>query len=157
MAETERIWEELCRAAQDVGYRTQNAALLVNLGPGIFRGEAPEWYCRDVGTNQGPRHAEITAIIKGYERLNHVQPTLYAIWVACPQCAAAIIDAEVEVVVTHYDFLCRHTPPDWEDRVVEGLTMLRNHSVFVIDNPYLYTTPKKCEVSMRGKQVKIYG
>jgi dCMP deaminase len=57
--------------------------------------------------------------------------TMVANWVACPDCARAIILAGVERVICHKQCMDR-TPPRWTDMVRLGLDMLSYSNVEVV-------------------------
>ena len=57
--------------------------------------------------------------------------TLVANWIACPDCARAIVLAGIECVVTHKQCMDR-TPARWKERVDQGLEIIRSKCRLII-------------------------
>lgn len=134
-------------SAQEVDYRTQNGAVLWQI-PRFGRPikeETDEVYGivtrtlkgkYAVGNNSEERHAETTAIYLGlFEGIDPSRSLLFGLWVACPQCAYAIVDSGIKVVITNFDYINNATPSDWRPKVAEGLKILHSHGIFVLNNP----------------------
>jgi dCMP deaminase len=77
-------------------------------------------------------HAERDVIFKAArEQLRTRGNTMVANWVACPDCARAIVIAGISTVICHKQCMDR-TPPRWEEMVNLGLDMLKRGGVQVI-------------------------
>lgn len=117
--------------------RTQNGAVLVprvgyvasaanclpkNIAAAPSRLRPPEKYTWVEHAERGAIYAAARAGTKTESAV------LYACWVACPECARAIIESGVREVVSHIKTRAL-TPSRWEDRVLLGERMLEEAGV----------------------------
>lgn len=78
-------------------------------------------------TEHAERDAIFNAIRKGVDIRGL---TLVANWVACPDCARAIVLSDIKDVICHKECMDR-TPERWKERVDLGLKILKEGSVDV--------------------------
>jgi len=77
-------------------------------------------------------HAERDVILKAAnEGFSLEGLTLVANWVACPDCARAIVLSGIKEVICHKECMER-TPERWMDRVNLGLEIMENSGVEII-------------------------
>lgn len=57
--------------------------------------------------------------------------TMVGHWVACPDCARAIVEADIDRVVCHRQCMER-TPERWEDMILLGLEILKRGDVELV-------------------------
>lgn len=76
-------------------------------------------------------HAERDVILKAASRGIRTEGlTMVANWVACPDCARAIVEAGIAAVVTHKACMNR-TPERWAELVDAGLSILLKGGVYL--------------------------
>jgi dCMP deaminase len=94
-------------------------------------GEFPEHHERPMKYNL-TEHAERDVIYKAaHMRIKTKGTTMVANWVACPDCARAIVLAGIHTVVCHRECMDR-TPDRWREMVNLGLFMLKQGDVEVV-------------------------
>lgn len=138
--------QQLMRAAYGAALEstdrvTQNGAILVNLDTGLWaRGYNHHiaGYGNLEKDHERPRkyslteHAERDVIFKATRAGFATEGCMMvANWVACPDCARAIILAGITKVFCHKQCMDL-TPPRWDEMVNLGLEMLRNAEVEVV-------------------------
>lgn len=124
-------------AANSDDRSTKNGAVLVCEGWNVLSGfnhmmdgygHLPEHHERPFKywvTEHAERDVILKAAAKGIQTKGM---TMVANWVACPDCARAIVTAELACVVTHKACMDR-TPERWKEMVDAGLTILKNGGV----------------------------
>lgn len=128
----------LARKSNDTS--TKNAAILCrerwNVAGGYNRVLDP--FKEDPASYERPRkylvteHAERSAIFDAVGRGIDIRgTTMVANWVACPDCARAIVLSGIADVVCHKQCMDR-TPERWREQVDLGLEILKRHGVRVI-------------------------
>lgn len=119
---------------------TKNGAIICrerwNIAGGYNRVLDP--FKEDPASYERPRkylvteHAERSAIFDAVGRGIDIRgATMVANWVACPDCARAIVLSGVADVVCHKQCMDR-TPERWREKVDLGLEILEKHGVRVI-------------------------
>lgn len=128
-------------AAKSTDRVTQNGALLVQEGWNIVTAcnHHVEGYGDLNAHHERPmkyaltEHAERAVILAAARKgIKTKGLTLVANWVACPDCARAIVLSGIDTVVCHKDCQDR-TPERWKDLVALGLDILRNGGVEIIE------------------------
>jgi len=124
-------------ALQSTDRSTKNGAILVQEGWNVVAG----WNHHTAGYGHKPEHherpfkywitehAERDVILKAARQgIKTSGLTMVANWVACPDCARAIVEAEIRHVVCHRSCMDRDRP-DWKPMVDAGLEILRRGGV----------------------------
>jgi deoxycytidylate deaminase len=124
-------------AARSDDISTRNGALLVDGGWNVISGcnHMMEGYGHKIEHHQRPfkywvtEHAERDVILKAAAKgISTKGLTMVANWVACPDCARAIVKAGIVCVVTHKACMDR-TPARWKDMVEAGLNIMEKGGV----------------------------
>lgn len=133
------VWNMASRHSSDPS--TQVAAALVSWGGGIVLAgwnEVPpqianKGYPKCVHTkNFCTEHAERRVLFKAVEnRLPTDKLQMYGTWMACAECARAIIQFGIRRVVT-FRKLVHRTPPKWQESTFEGLKMMNDAGIQVV-------------------------
>lgn len=125
---------------------TQNGAVVVGfdeyayelLGMGHNHLPARLDPARGLGAAKYPlvQHAETSALRDAGRLGHHEHHALVGCWVACLGCAAAIIDAGIDVVVRHRDFhdAARGLTPRWNDELDAADTLFAESGVQVLEH-----------------------
>jgi deoxycytidylate deaminase len=139
--DTEDIVHKL-RAAYTAAHKsddqsTKNGAILVNEGWNVIAGwnhmldgygDKPEHHERPF-KYWVTEHAERSVILKAAAKgIQTKGLTMVANWVACPDCARAIVLSGIVAVVCHGGCQSR-TPVRWKEQVEAGLKILKNGGV----------------------------
>jgi len=133
------IWEMASAQSQDPN--TQVSSALVTWAGGIVLAawnELPPALCGK-GYPRTPEtknycfeHAERRVLYKSVaNKLSVGGLQMYGTWIACAECARAIIEFNISRVVT-FRRLVERTPPKWQESVREGLAMMRDAGITVI-------------------------
>lgn len=133
------VWNLASQHSQDTN--TQVASALVSWAGGIVLAgwnEVPSQlvkvgYPKNTETkNYCTEHAERRVLFKANEnRLTTDRLQMYGTWIACAECARAIIQFGIRRVVT-FRRLVERTPLRWSDSVREGLTMMRDSGIQLV-------------------------
>lgn len=133
------VWNMASQHSQDPN--TQVAAALVSWAGGVVLAgwnEVPavltkHGYPKSTETkNYCTEHAERRVLFKANKnRLTTDQLQMYGTWVACSDCARAIIQFGIKRVVT-FRRLVERTPSKWNDSVREGLAMMRDSGIQLV-------------------------
>lgn len=119
---------------------TKNGALLLNDGWTVMTGwnHMVSGYGDEKHHHERPfkywvtEHAERDVILKAASvGIKTEGLTMLANWVACPDCARAIVEAKLAAVVTHKACMDR-TPERWKELVQVGLDIIRSGGVKLI-------------------------
>lgn len=138
---TSGLWmrEALLEASRSGDRSTKNGAVIVQGGEIVARGyndfipgfgDLPEHHERPFKYSV-IEHAERAVV---YDAARNGAKTeggiMVANWVACPDCARAIVLSGVREVITHA--LCmERTPERWEEEVNLGLKMIRDNGILL--------------------------
>jgi dCMP deaminase len=126
-------------AQKSTDQSTKNGAILVQEGWNVISG----WNHHVAGYGNEPahherpfkywvtEHAERDVIFNAARNgLKTKGLTMVANWVACPDCARAIVEAGIKHVICHQECMDRDRP-DWKPMVDAGLEILRRGGVEV--------------------------
>lgn len=133
--------EAVYRAAlKSTDRSTKNGAILVQDGWNVLTG----WNHHMVGFGAKPEHherplkyqitehAERDVILKAARfGISPKGMTMVANWVACPDCARAIVEAGIAQVICHKACMDRDRP-DWKPMIEVGLEILRRGGVELV-------------------------
>lgn len=116
---------------------TKNGAILVSEGWNVIQG----WNHHVAGYGDEPEHherpfkywvtehAERDVILKAARAGIQTRGlTMVANWVACPDCARAVVEAGIRHVICHQECMDRDRP-DWKPMVDAGLEILKRGGV----------------------------
>ena len=133
------VWNMASQHSRDPS--TQVAAALVSWAGGIVLAgwnEIPEillkkGYPTSVDSkNYCTEHAERRVLFKANaNRLTTDRLQMYGTWIACAECARAIIQFGIKRVVT-FSRLVERTPDRWKPSVLHGLNMMRDSGIQVV-------------------------
>jgi len=141
------LWQAYTHAKLSNDRSTQNGAIIIDearesaspLSVG-WNSLVPGWGHKDEAYERPLKyslteHAERAAIYKAARKGERLEGmTMVANWVACPDCARAIVWSGIKRVICHKQCMDR-TPPRWKEMVDLGLEILtenRMHPVEVI-------------------------
>ena len=120
---------------------TKNGAILVKEGWNVLTGwnHMMEGWGGELEHHERPfkywitEHAERDVLLKAASKgICTKGMTLVANWVACPDCARAIVLAGIDTVICHKD--CQKlTPERWKDMVTAGIDIMKQGGVRVIE------------------------